>query len=438
MTDITASEGDFSAPETVTLPPGRIATLDIVRGVAVMGILAMNIVAFAMPGAAYVNPAAYGTLSAADLGSWVFSFIFIDGKMRGLFSFLFGASMLLVIDRTEAAGASPAWVHYSRMFWLLVFGLIHFFFIWYGDILALYAPIGMLAFFFRRMSVTKLIVLGCLLLVAQFALTAFFAIEANMTQTLAMAPHASAEAIESWAQMQKGIGLYTPQQLQHALELYRGGYAPIVQHQLTEQWFQPLNSIWQFGWETLAYMLFGMAALKSGFLTGAWERRRYLKVILIGFGVGIPAYALLAWWLIHQDFSVTWLIIGWLTATVPFRPFLILAVAASVILLTRNGGWLTRRIAAAGRAAFTNYLGTSLLMTTLFYGYGLGLFGHLTRIQLWLPVIGAWLIMLLWSKPWLDRFNYGPFEWLWRSLSRGRFQPMRRRPAPSSASSAGS
>jgi uncharacterized protein len=246
-----------------------------------------------------------------------------------------------------------------------------------------------------------------------------------MTQTLALAPHASPEAVQAWADMQKGIGLYTPQQLQEVLDLYRGPYTQILQHRL-EDWMSPINSIWQFGWETLAYMLFGMAALKSGFLTGAWERRRYLKVVAIGFGVGIPLYAALAWWLVHQNFSVFWLVATWVTATVPIRPFMILAIAASIILLTRRGGWLTQRIAAAGRAAFTNYLGTSILMTTLFYGYGFGLFGHLSRIQLWLPVIGVWMIMLLWSKPWLDRFNYGPFEWLWRSLARLRFQPMRK------------
>ena len=108
------------------------------------------------------------------------------------------------------------------------------------------------------------------------------------------------------------------------------------------------------------------------------------------------------------------------------RPVTVTAIAALVILLTRRGGALTRRIAAAGRAAFTNYLGTTLLACLVFYGYGLGLFGRLTRWEAWLVAPCFWAVMLLWSKPWLDRFRYGPFEWAWRSLSRGKLQPMRK------------
>jgi uncharacterized protein len=292
----------------------------------------------------------------------------------------------------------------------------------------------MLAFFFRRRTVTQLIVIAAILLVLQFLLYTGFAYSLYSLQAEALAPGASAETLHRWAEVQRGF-VATPQEVQQTLGLYRGGYPAIVAHSLNEKWMGPLNSLWQAGGETLAYMLLGMAALKAGFLTGAWAKRRYLKIAAIGFGIGIPLYAAIAWWLIGQDFDMPALVTGWLAATVPVRPFMIVAIAATIILLTRRGGWLAERIAAAGRAAFTNYLGTSILMTLLFYGYGLSLFGHLSRIQLWLPVIGAWAIMLLWSKPWLDRFNYGPFEWLWRSLARLRFQPMRKRAGPSSASS---
>jgi uncharacterized protein len=428
MTDIAVPDSEAAA---YAPPDARIATLDVVRGVAVMGILAMNIVAFAMPEAAYVNPAAYGNEGPADLASWAFSFIFVDGKMRGLFSFLFGASMLLVIQRAEASGRSPAGVHYSRMAVLLVLGLVHFYLIWWGDILALYAPIGMLAFFFRRLRTSRLVTIALFLLLFQFLFFAMFAFQAHATAAAAAVPGAGLEAVQRWTNMQHGFAPYAPEELRALLDLYRGSYSGQVHFRTTELLFNPLNGLWQFGGETLAYLLLGMAALKSGFLTGAWPDRAYRRVMAIGFGIGVPAYAALAWWIIRDDFAAQTLIAGWIAATVPLRPLMIGAIAALVILLTRKGGPLTRRIAAAGRAAFTNYLGTSILMTALFYGFGLGLYGRLSRIELWLPVLVMWALMLLWSKPWLDRFRYGPFEWLWRSLSRRRLEPMRKEREPS-------
>ena len=406
----------------------RIATLDIVRGVAVMGILAMNIVAFAMPGAAYLNPMAYGTEGPADLASWVFSFILIDGKMRGLFSFLFGASLLLVVDRAEASGQSPARVHYSRMVWLLVFGLIHFYLIWWGDILSLYAPIGMVAYFFRRFETRQLILTGGFLILIQFTLFAFFTLSIYSQAAAVAMPHPSAEALATWADTQEGIGTYAPARLAEILATYHGSWSGIVAANWAENASEPLISLALFGSETLAYMLLGMAALKSGFLTGAKADRFYFKTAALGFGIGIPAYAVFARLILGDHFGVPRLVALSIAAPVLIRPAMIVATAATVILLTRRRGALTQRIAAAGRAAFSNYLGTSVLMTALFYGWGLGLFGSLSRIQLWIPVIAMWAVMLLWSKPWLDRFNYGPFEWLWRSLARGRVQKMKKSP----------
>ncbi|MFN7323568.1 MAG: DUF418 domain-containing protein, partial [Sphingomonadales bacterium] len=135
----------------------RHITLDAMRGFAVMGILAMNIIAFAMPEWAYVTPLAYGGESLADRIAWVLSAVFVDGKMRGLFSLLFGASMMLITERAEAKGASAARTHYARMAWLALFGLAHFYFIWFGDILFLYAMLGCVAFLFRHWEPARLI-----------------------------------------------------------------------------------------------------------------------------------------------------------------------------------------------------------------------------------------------------------------------------------------
>jgi uncharacterized protein len=407
----------------------RITTLDIVRGVAVMGILAMNIVAFAMPFQAYFNPTAFGADSAADYAAWLVSFVFVDGKMRGLFSLLFGASMLLVIERAEASGARPKSVHFRRMFWLLLFGLLHLYFIWFGDILALYAMVGMIAWLFRRKTPRKLIGWGIAFVIVQFLIFAGLSVAAYFLQQAATQPGAAADVVEQWQALQGKFGPPSGQPLNEKLALFQGAYGGIVESRVEKHGVAPIISLVMMGWETLGYFLFGMAAFKTGFLTGGWAPERYRKWALVGFGISVPAYAVLAWVLVRDGFTVPTVLGVVMAATIPFRPAMILGYAALIILATRRGDWLVDRIAAAGRAAFTNYLGTSIIMTSLFYGYGAGLYGSLGRAELWLVVIAMWVVMLAWSKPWLDRFNYGPFEWAWRSLARWRVQPMRKRRA---------
>jgi len=415
----------------VTEPGQRIATLDIVRGVAVMGILAMNIVAFAMPPAAYINPVAYGSQAAIDFSSYAFNFVLIDGKMRGLFSFLFGASMLLVIQKAEAKGENPASVHFRRQLVLLLFGAMHFYLIWYGDILFGYALIGMVAWFFRQKSTKTLIVWGVIFVLIEFAMMAGMAASAAGLARAVTEPSVSVETLRSWTEMTAYVRIPSADEVNQQLGLILGPWSGVVHYQFTEHRYDPLIFSLMFGPETLAYMLFGMAALKSGYLTGQWSDQRYKRAATAGFAIAIPCYLLLAWLIFSNGFSIPALFAFSMAATVPIRPVMVAAVAALVILLTRENGWLTRRIAAAGRAAFTNYLGTSILMTGLFYGWGLDQFGEFSRAQLWLVVLAMWMLMLAWSKPWLDRFQYGPFEWLWRSLARWELQPMRKdRPEP--------
>ncbi len=387
----------------------------------------MNIVAFAMPPQAYINPLAYGNESAADLASWAFSFVFVDGKMRGLFSFLFGASMLLVIQLAEAKGESSQSVTFRRQLWLLLFGMIHYYLIWYGDILFGYALIGMAAWLFRGLGPRDLVRWGVLLVLAQLAVMGSLAVYAHVLSAAAASGSASPEAVREWAELSREIAIPDAATLREAMTMFLGPWPNLVEHQLTEEAMTPLVFTFVFGWETLAYMLFGMAALKSGFLTGSWDPPRYRRVALVGFAVTIPAYAALAALIFADDFSVLSLFTYSFAATVPLRPVMVAAYAALIILLTRRGGWLVDRIAATGRAAFSNYLGTSIVMTGLFFGWGLGWFGSLSRIELWPVVILMWAAMLAWSKPWLDRFQYGPLEWLWRSLARWERQPFRKR-----------
>ena len=415
----------------MTPPPERILALDTLRGVAVMGILLMNIVAFAMPQAAYFNPHAYGGATSTNLAVYLVNFVLFDGKMRGLFSFLFGASMLLVIERAEAKGESAARVHYARMFWLFAFGLAHLWLVWWGDILNLYALVGMIAFAFRRADTPNLVGLGAVLVLAQCLFDALMASSvAQATADLHAAdPETARAAAATLAGFARGFGVPSPAAIAADLAEHRGSWSRIAAARWQEEAWAPLRGLLLFGWETLGYMLLGMAAFRSGLLTGDWSRQSYARWMKLGFAIGVPGYAALALWLVGTRFSL-FATASTIAAAVLLRPPMILGWACLILLLMRPGGAVTTRVAAAGRMAFTNYLATSLICTALFYGYGFGLYGALSRWQLYPIAALVCAAMLLWSKPWLARFRYGPFEWLWRSLARGRLQPMRFRESP--------
>ncbi|KQN76585.1 DUF418 domain-containing protein [Sphingomonas sp. Leaf62] len=398
---------------------GRIATIDTVRGVAVMGILFLNILAFALPEAAYISPRAYGLNGAADRVAYYAVLILFDGKMRGLFSFLFGASLLLVTDRAEAAGRDPAAVHYARMGWLFVLGLTHAALLWRGDILAHYALIGSAAYAFRSLGPGRLLAFGI-----AFALIDALLIGSIPLAYLSIRASDGAKAVQNLRDFQDAFGVPAPAVLAREFAVYRGSYAGILAHNLAEI-AESLSNTLIIGFETIAYMLFGMAALRSGMLDGRWSRRRLWRWAIGGTGIGLLGYGAIAVWMASRDLDVLAIVAGPIALATPVRAIMIPGWAATIVLLAAGGGPIARRFAAAGRMALSNYLATSIVMCFVFYGWGLGQFGHWSRASLYLPVFAMCAAMLLWSPWWLARCRYGPFEWLWRSLARRQWQPMR-------------
>lgn len=404
----------------------RYLTLDALRGFAVMGILLMNIIAFSMPEMAYMTPAIYGGTDTPDIIAWLLSFIFVDGKMRGLFTILFGASMMLVIERAQAKGENAAIVHYSRMFWLALFGLAHYFLIWWGDILFLYAIAGCAAFLVAHWDSKKLIRTGLLiyaigfvgyvLMIGALIYLRYLALEAGPGSAMDL------EYQEAMQDIATSAG-----DIAKEIAVHQGSYGTILADKLTNKWWGPLGLITTNFVETLPFMMIGMALYKNGFMTGDWETARYkkfgLRLTVIGLMLLLPIAAVVVVNgydpLIAFNASIAWSMPSRLLMTIGYAALLIILIQA---LANRV---LIHRIAAAGRAAFTNYLGTSIVMTFIFYGWGLGLYGQMDRAELYLFVPGIWFIMLLWSKPWLMRFRYGPLEWLWRSLSRREVQSMK-------------
>ncbi len=408
--------------------PGRITAIDGVRGFAVLGILLLNIVAFAMPSYAYVDPTVYGGSTGANWWAWALAFILADGKMRGLFTMLFGASTLLIADRSLRSGGSPARIHYARMATLFAIGMVHAYLIWPGDILVLYALCGALVFVARDWPLPRMLAIATLLIAAPLVTGIVDHAAAEHFRALALSPRASPAILAEWAHYQAEMDSLRAT-VPAELAAFRGDWQQVTAMRATLAWQAQRQIFPDLAAETTGLMLLGMALFRSGFFTGDWPARWTRAVLLIGYGLCLPAYVALALWISASNFDPIVLMLAEPLHLVLLRPAMALAHAILIMaLITRiPTAWLPIRLTAAGRMAFTNYLATSIICTLLFYGYGLGWFGYLQRWQLYPVVAAIWALMLLWSKPWLDRFAAGPLEWAWRSLTFGKRQPFRRR-----------
>lgn len=403
----------------------RIGSLDLMRGIAVLGILAANIVAFGQPFSAYMFPETF-LVPAGDDGGWMWiaQFVLIDGKMRGIFTVLFGVGLYLFMERAWARGQTR-WLQARRLFFLMLFGMVHFFFIWRGDILFYYAVIGFIALLCLGWSPKDQLKVG---LLGYFAGAIFYA--------LMMLPlHFIADTSfgQNVAMAETRVGLEEGKQEALADDVIESGlkqsgdYIGFVEHRFSEHWFEPLTNVLFFGLELLPLMLIGMGLYRLGFFNGGIDPGRMRFWGWIGFLGGSLLHLLIGLWV--QSIGFTYY--GTLAAFVGVSPLPSLMMVLGIMaLLAVYGpgckGWLAQRFAAAGRAAFTNYLGTSILMLLVFHGWALGLFGELNRPQLYLVVLSAWIVMLAWSKPWLERYRYGPLEWLWRCLTYRKMFPLKR------------
>lgn len=415
----------------------RYQSIDAVRGFAVLGILLMNIVGMGLPAFAYIDPTYAGFTGPADAWTWAVNNVLTDGKMRALFTMLFGASTVLIAERAEGGGLGPAQTHYRRMFWLFVFGMVHAYFLWWGDILTCYAVAGLFIFPFRKLDVRLQLAVGVTILIGYLAYNLYGAARLEALHAAAFAPGASAAAIKAWQEASFTVAPPRSLGLQQIAQ-FGGGFMDALRARTQ------MSLIMQLGLmptdeipEAIGQMFIGMALFRMGFFTLKWSSRAYAAVIAAGYLLAVPAMAGLAWMIWKAGFEPlalhrleVWQQIG--------RPIIALAHASVLLLVVRAGAAqaLVNRLAAAGRMAFSNYLMTSIITTVVFCGFGFGLYGKLSRFELLYVVAGVWAFILVWSLPWLARFHYGPFEWAWRSLVRMRPQPFVKgaaKPAPAAA-----
>ena len=416
----------------------RIVSIDVLRGIAVLGILVMNIYAFAMPFVAYSNPLAMGGLEAHNLGTWFFTHILFDQKFLSIFAMLFGVGLVVMSTRADSRGTTFGRIYYRRQFSLMLIGAVHGYLIWVGDILFLYAAIGMLVYLFRNRKPRTLIIVAILLLPVGLLLgygnakmTEGVIVEiAEIEEQQASGNELSDEQskkLEDWEKSRQFMAP-TDEDMLKDVDVHRGGYMGIVEHRapivLMMQVFVTLFfGIWRVG----ALMMIGMALMKLGVFSAERSVSFYRKMMLAGYLIGLPLTIFSASDMYAHQFDPLYLMrVGgianyWGSIMVAFGHI-------GLVMLVVKAGALRRlmtRFAAVGRMALTNYLMHSVILTTVFYGYGFGLYGSVPRF--WqmgfvLAVIGLQLLLSQW---WLSRYRFGPVEWLWRSLTYWKRQPFR-------------
>lgn len=387
----------------------RIVTLDVLRGAAVLGILAVNAAAFALPMMAIEMTSAQSPFpagpDASGVAQWVVA-VFFRQKFVTLFSMLFGVSVFLVGG--ERGDEAKGRVLRRRLLFLALFGLIHGAAFWYGDILLLYAWSGLFMMLMRSMPAKPLIWIGA------GATVLLATLQAGLMLLTARFP----EAMSSGGASDGAVAA--------SIAAYQSGWAGAALENLKAWAIAQGMSLLMYVFSTVPLMMLGLGLFKAGFFHGRVPTRVYAMLMAGGAAV-LALLGVLEWFEIQAGAEVE-ATGGWAMAVGSYPLIITLAYASALILLTTRGaGWLRKALAPVGRMAFTNYLTQTLIMTTIFYmPWGPRLFGQVDYPMQWAIVVGVWALQLIWSPLWLSKFTMGPFEWLWRRLSYGRDLPLRR------------
>lgn len=429
--------GDPPAPPAMPAAQ-RIEALDFVRGVALCGILLMNITGFGLPDA-YTNPQNSGGATGINLLTWVITELGFEGTQRALFSMLFGASVILFTARLEAQGrADTADIYVRRNLWLVAFGMINgFILIWHGDILYTYGIVALFLYPFRKLAGKTLMILGLAGLLAgavwnygesrsAIALYAPYqaAVAARDTGT-ELNPQQEA-AIAAWEQQRSNFKS-TPESIAEDIGAQTGGYISAFAHNAPINVIFQTYGLYRYFFDVFGMMLIGMGLFKLGVLTLERRRSLYVAMMLGGYATGLATNAWETKHIIDGGFSA--LAFTEVTTTYDLGRLGMTIGHLGLLLLFVRSGWLRpirRAFSAVGRMAITNYLMHSAICLVLFVL--LGWYGQLERHQLYYVVFAIWAFQLVASPLWLKYFRFGPVEWLWRSLTYVKLQPMRKQP----------
>jgi uncharacterized protein len=391
------------AETIVSHTSARIPSLDVLRGVGVLGMLPVHIQLFAFPVLTRWNPTAYGNFTGLNWWVWLVTAVLADGKFITIFAMLLGVSIVMMASASDAP-AIPTWrVHMRRMTVLLILGLLHAYLLWPGDMLVPLALSGAVVFFARRLSPGKLLVFGGL------AFATASVVSLALTWSTA---HSDAAALAAW----RAEWTPRPENINLEIAQYRGSWSEQMAQRVPGALeTQTVEFVTRLLWQMTGLMLIGMALFKLSVLSATRSEVFYRRMGILGFGAGVLLNSLGLW----RSAATGWDLLDFVLVSQQLHYwgnlFVALGWIGLVLLLCRRG-WSLRSVAAVGRMALTNYLLQSVICTTIFYGHGLGLFGRVERTGQLAIVVAILAFQLLASSVWLRYFSVGPVEWVTRWL----------------------
>ena len=361
----------------------RITNLDTVRGIATLGILVMNAVSFGLPQPAYFNLDYAGSDTALDWIVGVLGEVFVDQKTMAMFSMLFGAGIVVFADRAAAKGRRANWLSLWRNTLLLGIGLVHAVF-WFGDVLMLYAICSPVLLLLRTRSARTLFIIGgvCLALSA-------------LTMAAVQAEIEAGDLGDYWTDE----NVAQSEDVQFAF-------------------------IADFGMRALGAMLIGVGLFRADIIQGRRPAEFYRRLAAWSLGIGVPLSILGVAIHLANDWNPDVALVGAVPNILATVPMAIGYIALITLWNQRDDTRLHERVRAVGRMALTNYL-TQTIMGLTILGAMIGV-GELGRAEIFVFILVVWAVQLAWSEPWLERFRFGPFEWLWRVATYRKLQPIRR------------
>jgi len=400
-----------------------------------MGILLMNIVGMGLPDPAYWDPSMIGGDTGANWIAWLINALFFEGTMRGIFSLLFGASMLIFVQGRHPAERAILW--YRRSIVLILFGILHAYgLLWSGDILYTYGIIGLILFPLRPLQTRQLIGL---------ALTAFsistwlnlqesreaswLASRATLARSMIEAGETPPEhlrwSLEEWSLMRDSMKR-APESIEEEIRTVRQGYIEALKYRAPNTYWMQTHYFFRYAaLDVFAMMVLGMALFKLGILQAHRPRSAYLLMLGLGYGVG----ALTNWYESMRYTMNDFDLVSYYQTNVTYelgRVFTTCGHLGALLWVFKTGNLrpLQNALAAVGRLALTNYISQTVITTTVFVGFKQ--FGAWERYQLYYLVAVIWIGQLTLSPLWLARFRYGPMEWLLRCFTYWKWQPFLR------------